>query len=62
MPSALIDALIEQGASDLTVVSNNAGNGDTGLASLLGAAGAGIGAFFCPTGFGTPLTDGGRSV
>jgi 3-oxoadipate CoA-transferase, alpha subunit len=37
MPVALIDALIEQGATDLTVVSNNAGNGDTGLAALLAA-------------------------
>ncbi|GAA1754341.1 3-oxoacid CoA-transferase subunit A [Aeromicrobium alkaliterrae] len=35
MPVALIDALIEQGATDLTVVSNNAGNGETGLAALL---------------------------
>jgi 3-oxoadipate CoA-transferase alpha subunit len=35
MPVALVDALIEQGAGDLTVVSNNAGNGDTGLAALL---------------------------
>lgn len=35
MPVELIDALIEQGATDLTVVSNNAGNGDTGLAALL---------------------------
>lgn len=102
MPVALIDALIEQGATDLTVVSNNAGNGDTGLAALLAAgrvrkmvcsfprqhdswvfddlyrrgavelevvpqgnlaermraAGAGIGAFFCPTGVGTPLAEG----
>lgn len=102
MPVALIDALIEQGATDLTVVSNNAGNGDTGLAALLHAgrvrkvvcsfprqsdshvfdglyregridlevvpqgnlaermraAGAGIGAFFCPTGVGTPLAEG----
>lgn len=102
MPVALIDALIGQGASDLTVVSNNAGNGDTGLAALLDtgrvrkvvcsfprqadswvfdrlyragelelelvpqgnlaerlrAAGAGIGAFFCPTGVGTPLAEG----
>jgi 3-oxoadipate CoA-transferase alpha subunit len=99
MPSALIDALIEQGASGLTIVSNNAGNGDTGLAALLKAervkrilcsfprqtdsyvfdglyragkielevvpqgnlaeriraAGAGIGAFYCPTGYGTLL-------
>ena len=102
MPVHLIDALIEQGASDLTLVSNNAGNGDTGLAALLAtgrvrkmicsfprqpdswvfdglyragrielevvpqgnlaermrAAGAGIGAFFCPTGVGTLLTEG----
>ena len=102
MPVALIDALIDQGASDLTVVSNNAGNGDTGLAALLAkgrvrkmvcsfprqsdswvfdglyragqielevvpqgnlaermrAAGAGIGAFFSPTGVGTPLAEG----
>ena len=35
MPSALIDALIAQGARDLTIVNNNAGNGDTGLAALL---------------------------
>jgi 3-oxoadipate CoA-transferase, alpha subunit len=35
MPVQLIDALIDQGAKDLTVVSNNAGNGDTGLAALL---------------------------
>ena len=35
MPVTLIDALIDQGATDLTVVSNNAGNGDTGLAALL---------------------------
>lgn len=102
MPVPLIDALIRQGASELTVVSNNAGNGDTGLAALLAAgrvrkvicsyprqadswvfdglyregrielevvpqgnlaermraAGAGIGAFFCPTGVGTPLAEG----
>lgn len=102
MPVALIEALIAQGASDLTVVSNNAGNGETGLAALLAtgrvrklvcsfprqpdswvfdglyrdgrielevvpqgnlaermrAAGAGIGAFFCPTGVGTPLAEG----
>ncbi len=102
MPVALVDALMDQGAEDLTVVSNNAGNGDTGLAALLAtrrvrrmvcsfprqsdswvfdglyrageielevvpqgnlaerlrAAGAGIGAFFCPTGVGTPLAEG----
>ncbi|KAJ1682998.1 hypothetical protein LUZ63_021778 [Rhynchospora breviuscula] len=105
MPVELIDALIDQGASDLTVVSNNAGNGDTGLAALLAkgrvrkvvcsfprqhdsyvfdglyragkvelelvpqgnlaermrAAGAGIGAFYCPTGVGTPLAEGKES-
>lgn len=102
MPVQLIDALIDQGATDLTVVSNNAGNGDTGLAALLAkgrvrkvvcsfprqhdswvfdglyregrvelelvpqgnlaermrAAGAGIGAFYTPTGVGTPLAEG----
>jgi len=102
IPGELIDGLIEQGAKDLTVVNNNAGNGDTGLAALLKtgrvrkvicsfprqvdshvfdglyrsgklelelvaqgnlaerirAAGAGIGAFFCPTGFGTELAKG----
>lgn len=34
-PVELIDALIDQGASDLTVVNNNAGNGDIGLSALL---------------------------
>lgn len=34
-PLALIDALLEQGARDLTIVSNNAGNGDFGIARLL---------------------------
>jgi 3-oxoadipate CoA-transferase alpha subunit len=34
-PVELIDALIEQGAGELTVVNNNAGNGTTGLAALL---------------------------
>src|SRR3989442_15946097 len=37
MPFTLIDALIAQGAKDLTIVANNAGNGDTGLAALLKA-------------------------
>ena len=37
MPYALIDALLRHGASGLTVVNNNAGNGDTGLAALLAA-------------------------
>jgi 3-oxoadipate CoA-transferase alpha subunit len=102
MPAALIDALIAQGAQGLTIVNNNAGNGDTGLAALLKArrvrkiicsfprqadsfvfdalfkageieleltpqgnlaeriraAGAGIGGFFTPTGFGTLLAEG----
>ena len=72
MPSELIDALIARGARDLTVVNNNAGNGFTGLAALLQAglvrkinlaeriraAGAGIGAFFTPTGYGTTLAEG----
>jgi len=99
IPNELISGLMDQGARDLTVVNNNAGNGDTGLAALLKtgrvrkiicsfprqadshvfdelyrskkieleltpqgnlaerlrAAGAGIGAFFTPTGFGTEL-------
>ncbi len=102
IPNELIDGLIAQGARDLTVVNNNAGNGDTGLAALLKtgrvrkiicsfprqadshvfdalyrsgklelelvpqgnlaerirAAGAGIGAFFSPTGYGTELARG----
>ena len=37
MPFDLIDALIRQGATDLTVVANNAGNGEVGLAALLKA-------------------------
>jgi 3-oxoadipate CoA-transferase alpha subunit len=37
MPAALIEALIEQGARELTLVNNNAGNGDVGLAALLKA-------------------------
>ena len=37
MPAVLIDALIAQGARELTIVNNNAGNGDTGLAALLKA-------------------------
>jgi len=102
MPSALIDALLAQGARELTIVNNNAGNGETGLAALLKAkrvrkiicsfprqadshhfdalyrageieleltpqgnlaeriraAGAGIGGFFSPTGYGTLLAEG----
>jgi 3-oxoadipate CoA-transferase alpha subunit len=37
LPDELIDALLAQGATDLTVVNNNAGNGDTGLAALIAA-------------------------
>src|SRR5258706_7317906 len=37
MPSELIDALIARGPRDLTIVNNNAGNGDIGLAALLKA-------------------------
>lgn len=102
MPHELIDALIARAPRDLTIVSNNAGNGTAGLAALLAAGlvrkvvcsfprqadshvfdglyrsgklelelvpqgnlverlragGAGIGAFFTPTGYGTPLADG----
>ncbi len=36
-PVELIDALLAQGARDLVIVNNNAGNGDTGLAALLAA-------------------------
>ncbi|MFA7667427.1 MAG: 3-oxoacid CoA-transferase subunit A [Burkholderiaceae bacterium] len=101
-PSELLEALIAQGAKDLTIVNNNAGNGDTGLAALMKAgrvrrilcsfprqvdayvfeelyragkielelipqgnlaeriraAGAGIGAFYTPTGHGTLLAEG----
>ena len=102
MPAQLIDALIAQGSKDLTIVNNNAGNGETGLARLLKekrvrkiicsfprqadshhfdalyrakeielelvpqgnlalriqAAGAGLGAVFTPTGYGTLLAEG----
>jgi 3-oxoadipate CoA-transferase, alpha subunit len=102
IPNELIDGLIAQGAKDLTIVNNNAGNGDEGLAALLKAgrvrkiicsyprqadsyvfdalyrsgkvelelvpqgnlaeriraAGAGIGGFFTPTGYGTELAKG----
>lgn len=37
MPVALVDGLIEQGARDLTIVANNAGNGEKGIAALLKA-------------------------
>jgi 3-oxoadipate CoA-transferase, alpha subunit len=102
LPNELTDALIEQGAKDLTIINNNAGNGDSGLATLIAAgrvrkiicsfprqadswhfdrayragtlelelvpqgnlaeriraAGAGIGGFFTPTGYGTDLAKG----
>jgi len=102
MPSELIDALIARSARSLTVVNNNAGNGDAGLAALIAAgcvrkvvcsfprqsdswhfdkryragelelelvpqgtlaeriraAGAGVGAFYTPTSFGTLLAAG----
>jgi 3-oxoadipate CoA-transferase alpha subunit len=102
MPSELVDALIGHTARDLTIVNNNAGNADTGLAALLKtkrvrkilcsfprqtdswvfdglyrageielelvpqgnlacrieAAGAGLGAIFTPTGYGTLLAKG----
>jgi 3-oxoadipate CoA-transferase alpha subunit len=37
LPHELTEALIAQGAKDLTIVNNNAGNGDHGLAALLAA-------------------------
>ena len=102
LPNELVGALLEQGAKNLTVINNNAGNGDAGLAALIGAgrvrkivcsfprqadshhfdglyragrielelvpqgnlaeriraAGAGIGGFFTPTGYGTDLAKG----
>ena len=105
IPNELIDGLIAQGARDLVIVNNNAGNGESGLAALLKAgqvrkiicsfprqadshifdalyrsgklelelvpqgnlaeriraAGAGIGAFFSPTGYGTELAKGKES-
>lgn len=36
-PIPLLEALIDQGATDLTIVSNNAGEGDFGLAALMKA-------------------------
>ena len=102
LPTELTDALVARGARELTIVNNNAGNGDTGLAALIGAgcvkkiicsfprqadawhfekrsragelelelvpqgtlaeriraAGAGVGAFFTPTAYGTDLAKG----
>lgn len=36
-PVELIEALIDRGVGNLTVINNNAGNGDTGLAALIAA-------------------------
>lgn len=102
LPDDLTDALVARGARDLTIINNNAGNGDHGIAALLAAgcvrkvicsfprqtdshhfdrlyragqvelelvpqgtlaeriraAGAGIGAFYTPTGYGTELARG----
>jgi 3-oxoadipate CoA-transferase alpha subunit len=102
VPEELVDALIAQGAKDLTIVNNNAGNGEVGIAALfkagrvkklicsyprqvdshhfqdayrsgkvelelvpqgtlserMRAAGAGIGAFYTPSGYGTELAKG----
>jgi 3-oxoadipate CoA-transferase alpha subunit len=102
MPVELIDALIARGVGDLTIINNNAGNGETGVAALIKAgrvrkiicsfprqsdshhfdaayragrielelvpqgnlaariqaAGAGLGAIFTPTGYGTLLAEG----
>ncbi|PZU11018.1 3-oxoacid CoA-transferase subunit A [Sphingomonas sp.] len=102
MPDELIDALIARGVGDLTIINNNAGNGEAGVAALIKAgrvrkiicsfprqtdshhfdaayrageielelvpqgnlaariqaAGAGLGAIFTPTGYGTILAEG----
>ena len=102
MPDELIEALIDRGVGDLTIINNNAGNGETGVAALIKAgrvrkiicsfprqsdshhfdaryrageielelvpqgnlaariqaAGAGLGAIFTPTGYGTLLAEG----
>jgi 3-oxoadipate CoA-transferase, alpha subunit len=102
VPETLIEALIAQGSRDLTIVNNNAGHGEIGVAALLRegrvrkilcsyprqadshhfdalyragkvelelvpqgnlalriqAAGAGLGAVFTPTGYGTQLAEG----
>lgn len=101
-PHELIQAVIDHGATDLTIISNNAGAGETGIAALIKAnrvrkvicsfprqsgshhfearyrageielelvpqgnlaariqaAGAGLGAIFTPTGYGTLLAEG----
>jgi 3-oxoadipate CoA-transferase, alpha subunit len=102
VPFEMIDALVAHGAKDLTIISNNAGTGEVGIAALIKrdrvkkivcsfprqtnsaefdkrylsgalildlvpqgnlaerirAAGAGVGAFFTPTAYGTPLAEG----
>jgi len=102
MPDELIDALIARRVGSLTLISNNAGNGESGVAALIRegrvrkvicsfprqpdshhfdaryrageielelvpqgnlavrieAAGAGLGAIFTPTGYGTILAEG----
>ena len=35
MPDQLIDALIARGAGNLTIINNNAGNGEAGVAALI---------------------------
>ncbi len=60
-PDELIDALVEQGARELTIVSNNAGNGRTGLGTIserMRCAAAGLGGFYSPVGVGTKLAEG----
>lgn len=37
VPAELIEGVVEQGATDLTIISNNAGTGDVGIAALIGA-------------------------
>jgi 3-oxoadipate CoA-transferase alpha subunit len=37
IPNELVDALIERGVGDLTIINNNAGNGDHGIGALLAA-------------------------
>jgi 3-oxoadipate CoA-transferase alpha subunit len=102
MPNELVEALIRRGVGGLTIINNNAGNGDSGVAALIRegrvrkivcsfprqsdshhfdaayragtlelelvpqgnlaarihAAGAGLGAIFTPTGYGTQLAEG----
>ena len=37
VPAELIDAVVDHGATDLTIISNNAGTGDVGIAALIKA-------------------------